>query len=250
MGSFIDMTGWVMKDHGVPESRLAVICRDADYVSPQGHPLVQWKCRCECGRITTAGGSDIRRGDILSCGCLHRENFINMASKKKLNDYTLDGEYGIGYTAKGEEFWFDKDKYEQIKQYTWIYNNGGYVVSSIRNEEGKRKMIHLHRLVMEPVPSGMKVDHISHPPAPKHKIDNRISNLRYVTQVENNMNKHLAKNNTSGVKGVVWQKNDQGWSARIQKNGKRISRFFHNFDDAVKWRKDMEEKMFGEYNIS
>ena len=103
---------------------------------------------------------------------------------------------------------------------------------------------------MEPVPSGMKVDHISHPPAPKHKIDNRISNLRYVTQVENNMNKHLAKNNTSGVKGVVWQKNDQGWSARIQKNGKRISRFFHNFDDAVKWRKDMEEKMFGEYNIS
>lgn len=25
MGNFIDMTGWVMKEHGVPDSRLTVI---------------------------------------------------------------------------------------------------------------------------------------------------------------------------------------------------------------------------------
>ena len=31
------------------------------------------------------------------------------------NVYDLSGEYGIGYTAKGEKFLFDKDDFEKIK---------------------------------------------------------------------------------------------------------------------------------------
>ena len=30
MGKFIDMTGWVMKEHGIPDSRLTVIRRAAN----------------------------------------------------------------------------------------------------------------------------------------------------------------------------------------------------------------------------
>ena len=32
----IDMTGWKMWEHGVPESRLTVIKQVNDYVTPQG----------------------------------------------------------------------------------------------------------------------------------------------------------------------------------------------------------------------
>lgn len=32
----IDMTGWVMKEHGVPESRLTVIEEVEPYISPGG----------------------------------------------------------------------------------------------------------------------------------------------------------------------------------------------------------------------
>ena len=37
------------------------------------------------------------------------------------NVYDLSGEYGIGYTLKGEPFWFDLEDYDLIKDYCWHY---------------------------------------------------------------------------------------------------------------------------------
>ena len=39
MGKFIDMTGWVMKEHGIPDSRLTVIKRTEDYIAPKWQTL-------------------------------------------------------------------------------------------------------------------------------------------------------------------------------------------------------------------
>ena len=61
MGKFIDMTGWVMKEHGVPDSLLTVI-------SYQGNS--KWLCSCECGKETITKGDRIRSGGTKSCGCL------------------------------------------------------------------------------------------------------------------------------------------------------------------------------------
>ena len=44
MGNIIDMTGWVMKEHGVPDSRITVINR-----APNKNKHVYWNCKCECG---------------------------------------------------------------------------------------------------------------------------------------------------------------------------------------------------------
>lgn len=33
----------------------------------------RWSCRCQCGNTTTVLSSNLRRGLILSCGCLHQE---------------------------------------------------------------------------------------------------------------------------------------------------------------------------------
>lgn len=33
----------------------------------------KWTCVCDCGRLTTATGNQIRSGRTRSCGCLHRE---------------------------------------------------------------------------------------------------------------------------------------------------------------------------------
>jgi hypothetical protein len=32
-----------------------------------------WSCRCECGRTTTAMSSNLRSGQVKSCGCLRRD---------------------------------------------------------------------------------------------------------------------------------------------------------------------------------
>lgn len=31
---------------------------------------VMWKCRCDCGNITYATGSTLKKGNTKSCGCL------------------------------------------------------------------------------------------------------------------------------------------------------------------------------------
>lgn len=74
MGKKIDMTGWVMKEHGVPNSRLTVLYEDKEYklTHLKAHN-VHWYCLCECGEKCTIDGTALRRGDTLSCGCLKRE---------------------------------------------------------------------------------------------------------------------------------------------------------------------------------
>lgn len=53
------------------------------------------------------------------------------------------------------------------------------------------------------------------------------------------------KNNTSGVKGVTWDKNRDQWLAQIVfKNHYYNLGRYYNFEDAVKARKAAEEKYF------
>ena len=52
--------------------------------------------------------------------------------KRKYNRYDLESqEYGIGWTSNtNEEFWFDKEDYDKIKNYCWNYHknkHGGYI---------------------------------------------------------------------------------------------------------------------------
>lgn len=77
---FIDMTGWIMKEHGVPDSRITVIKKDTE----SKDRLVKWICQCECGTIFSAYGTKIRDGWTRSCGCLQKE----ITSKRKRRDLT------------------------------------------------------------------------------------------------------------------------------------------------------------------
>ena len=229
---------------------LKVIQQAEDYVSPSGKYYPQWLCECDCENHTRkiVRESSLKSGYTTSCGCIAKIKLSQRAKKNtKENPIDWSGEFPIGYTLKGEEFGFDTEDYEKIKEYCWYYDNSGYLRA---RERGSGKNVYFHILVMEPVPSGMVVDHKLHPPYPEKKIDNRKSNLRYVTESENQQNKHIQSNNTSGVKGVFWHKRDECWISVIQKNGIQYSQYFHSFDDAVKWRKKKEVELFGEYNLS
>lgn len=69
MSKFIDMTGWIMKEHGVQDSRITVIERD---LARKGNG-VYWICKCDCGNIFSAHGAKLRNGWTRSCGCLQKE---------------------------------------------------------------------------------------------------------------------------------------------------------------------------------
>src|SRR3546814_8274071 len=53
--------------------------------------------------------------------------------------------------------------------------------------------------------------------------DNRWCNLRKATKAQNQANARRRRDNTSGVKGVTWNKARKKWVAQIQAGGKRMS---------------------------
>jgi hypothetical protein len=43
----------------------------------------KWRCQCDCGKTTEAHGSDMRRGKVRSCGCLHIETSRTGDNRRK-----------------------------------------------------------------------------------------------------------------------------------------------------------------------
>ena len=90
----------------------------------------------------------------------------------------------------------------------------------------------------------IQIDHINH-----LRNDNRKSQLRLVNNSQNKMNTKIPKSNKSGVKGVIWHKRDNIWESHITIN--KIQIYLGRYDDfneAVKARKQAEEKYFKNYN--
>lgn len=104
------------------------------------------------------------------------------------------------------------------------------------------KSVTMHRLIMNP-PNNLVVDHINH-----NTLDNRRSNLRVVTHRENLANRDPNRDpnrernantyselpmarNTSGFRGVHWDKERGKWRAYIIKNGKNMN--LGRFDDIL-----------------
>jgi hypothetical protein len=87
----------------------------------------------------------------------------------------------------------------------WTYESG-YAIHHYVDQEGKRKRLWMHRLIMNrvtqsPIPTGMQVDHIN-----ANRLDNQRSNLRLATRSENQAAKGVQINSSSGYKGVRYNK--------------------------------------------
>ena len=233
---------------GLKFGRLTVIKQVEDYVSPKGERKSQWLCECDCedkNQIITTGNL-LKRKHTMSCGCLATETKIqNGRNNKKYNTYDLSGKYGIGYTSKGEEFWFDLEDYNKIKDYCWSMDSKGYIVANIFGSN-KHGGIKLHRLVMNLPNISFDIDH-------KHgetsRYDNRKSNLRLATRSQNQMNVKSRKDNKVDVTGVSWDNTRQKWRAYININKQNIHLgYFDEFENAIRARKQGEEKYFGEWS--
>lgn len=223
-----DLTGAVIGEFTVLNRH------ENDYIYPNGRADAQWNIKHKCGKEFIAIGQYVKSGKML-CECM-----------KPKCTYDLSGEYGIGYTNKHEEFWFDLEDYEKIKNFYWWYDSVGYVHAWI-----EKKHVRLHRFIMNATDASITVDHIRHPPGNQHKVDNRKSNLRLATKSQNNMNSHKRRNNTSGVIGVYWNNTKQRWTAEIQIDSQpiRIGTFI-NKDDAIKARQEAERKYFGKFSLN
>lgn len=202
-----------------------------------GH--TQWWCLCDCQKDLPKEQQKLVLLSSRQLKTIYKLNNGYMYCKHcPRNTYDLTGEYGIGYTSKGEPFYFDLEDYDKIKNYHWCYSYG-YVIEFSMN-------IRMHRLVLNLVEadSNIKVDHI------KHVLhDNRKSQLRIAKHEENMKNHKINNNNKSGCPGVRWHKRDNVWEAYITVNYKQIYLGrSDSYEEMVKIRKEAEEKYFGEWS--
>ncbi len=236
---FIDMTGWKMWEHGVPESKWMVIHRsDSD--------SAKWLCECSCDNHTLKEirGVDLRRGHSKSCGC--EKGAIRSKNKIKRNQYSdlmADeyGEYYIGFTSNtNEKFYIDADDFDKIKNYCWRESKARKtdiakrICTSIDNQ-----IVYMHQII------GFKgCDHED-----RNELNNRKYNLRPCTNSQNGANRNLQQNNTSGIIGVYWNSDRARWVAQIQCGQiRKTLGYFIQKEDAIKSRLNAEIKYFGEFS--
>ena len=239
-----DMTGWVMSEHGVPDSRLIVIKQVEDYIDSSGRHIAQWLCECSCENHNQiiVRGTSIRNGHTKSCGCLQNEvgNGVKKYNKFILNLQDKHGLYGLGYCSNtNKEFYFDMDDYNKIKDYCWSEDIGqdGYCRLRARDIKGKNYITMSHLII------GKYHDH-----ADRNPMNNRKFNLRPASHTENARNHNKQKNNTSGIIGVSWHKRDHVWQAAIIINKKKIHLgYFTDKRDAIIARLLAEVKYFKEF---
>lgn len=117
----------------------------------------------------------------------------------------------------------DNDDFLRISYYKWHYR-AEYATRNSSRLEGKQTAILMHREILKLNKNNkFDVDHIN-----GNKLDNRKINLRICTRSENQYNRKISKNNTSGYKGVSWHEGSNKWYARICLNYKSI--FLGAFD--------------------
>lgn len=240
----IDMSGWKMSEHGIPDSRLTVVKQVEDYIQPNGTHVAQWLCECSCvdHNQIVALGYNIRRGDVKSCGCFKREMMSSSERHPVItNKYDLSGNYGIGWTNNtNKEFYFDLEDYDKIKDYCWseTQNESGYS-SLISYKRGTRNInVKMHYII-----AGKHCDH-----ANRNALDNRKENLRPATYSQNKQNQGIRKDNTSGFIGVKWNKKTQKWNVTVNINKKqKWLGSFCDKEDAIKVRLQAEAKYYGEF---
>lgn len=164
--------------------------------------IAVWNCICDCGKEKKTAWYNITRKKTRSCGCLINKN------KKKIWFPVVFGEGILQIPLnKGKFALIDSDDFEKIKNYSWYCDTKGYA----RDRNG----IMMHRVIMD-CPENKEVDHKDH-----NVLNNIRGNLRVCTISQNQGNKFLSVRNTSGFKGVSWNKSHNRFSANIAKNGKQ-----------------------------
>lgn len=141
---------------------------------------------------------------------------------RKTNEYVIHEDYAeiiVNSPKYGKiKTKIDLEDVDLCKQYCWMaIQTGGtsdfYFIA--RDRQNPKKYIRLHRLIMN-CPDDKIVDHIN----TYDHLDNRKSNLRNCTALENAQNIKIPKKNKTGYKNVYYDKIKKKFQAYLTRNKK------------------------------
>lgn len=125
--------------------------------------------------------------------------------------------------TQGAVTFIDDEDFDLVCRWRWKLHPQGYACRSTQ-VDGRYVTILLHRLIAD-TPPHLQADHIN-----RDRLDNRRNNLRNVTGSVNTMNQGLSPRNTSGYRGVTWDKERGKWQAKTKHLGRWV--FLGRYDSA------------------
>jgi hypothetical protein len=125
--------------------------------------------------------------------------------------------------TRGKSAIVDDEWYPYLNQFNWQARYDRTTGKWYAARQVHRKFIYMHREILN-APDGLHGDHIN-----GDTLDNRRSNLRLATSAQNAWNRDKYKNNTTGYKGVTYDKGRGKARAQITVHGKH--RHLGWFDD-------------------
>jgi len=162
--------------------------------------------------------------------------------RKPIRPIRFEGNIGYVPLTKGYEAIIDAADAHLVDKWNWfvmVSPSGDYAA---RFDVAIKRVFRMHRVIID-IPPGLVCDHIN-----GSTLDNRRENLRPASLSENAQNIRKSSRNTSGFKGVHWDKAEGKWQARICKGGLRISLgYYRNLEDAAAAYAEASERIHGEF---
>ena len=147
--------------------------------------------------------------------------------------------------TQGKVALVDDEDYEYLMQWKWFANKKGSTFYAVRSlhSNNVRKTIFMHRLITNNINTKMQTDHLN-----GNGLDNRKINLRICTTSQNSMNRGLQINNTTGFKGVNYDKFSNKFRAQIRVNNiyKNLG-YYIDPKDAARAYNAAAQKYHGEF---
>lgn len=170
-----------------------------------------WQCKCDCGVEKIVEGHSLRRGKVLSCGCLLRET---TRDRSRTHGLTKSRTHVIWVAMK------QRCTNPKTKRYD-LYGGRGITVCD-------RWMHSFENFLadMGEVPDGLSLDRF-----PDVDGNYEPGNCRWATDVEQVYNRRVISN--AGIHNISWQQSLKRWRVRIRREGAYVvNRVFDDFFEA------------------
>jgi hypothetical protein len=145
--------------------------------------------------------------------------------------------------TKGQIAIIDDEDYERISAFKWCcaYGRETFYGKRAYGFQSEHITVLLHRFILN-APKDMQVDHIN-----GDGLDNRRANLRICTHADNQHNRKKQKTNTSGYKGVFWNKQYKKWEVQIRAEKKIRVGMFSDKEEAARAYDAKAKELHGEF---
>lgn len=132
--------------------------------------------------------------------------------------------------TQGKVALVDDEDLAELSKFKWCASKIGNTFYAIRNLSTEpRRTILMHREILK-TPKNLETDHRD-----GNGLNNQKENLRVATRSQNLQNRGKYKNNSSGYKGVYWNKIAKKWIVRIKIKNNNI--YLGCFPDKIKAHK-------------